>query len=652
MNCTTKTSVRTFVENFFSPSGTLAQRFRGYEYRLQQAELSMAVHDFLEHPSLGIIAAEAPPGVGKTFAVLVPAILRARQEGKRILFLTAGIALQEQLIEKDLPRLATLLGCHCSYGLLKGRGNYACLRRGFSFRDGGYLDVGEGSMAFDIPQWLEETAGGDLAELSLPSTHPLLFKIGAFAEGCLGTSCPFRERCFVTRLYREAQEWDIVVANYHLYFSHILGGKGSFPVPYDWLICDEAHRISDAARNASTISAELAEGQSYFRPRTLQGFESLLMRHGIDATLFKELALHCRECIDRLFGLAETRYHPNEGISERDEELFYKGEEAGAAIDKLLGTIRSLEERFMAGGFENSLDLGEVAGLINWMDEVREFRKSLAWCLKVERFPLWGYWRGAGSFSSAPVHCGGIIKEALESEAPEKIVAISATLSLGGEFSFWSRETGVVPDTSLIVQSPFHFETQMEIDIVDIGVPVTDTSYDSKICRVVEKLCDENGGRTLVLLSSIRLLRCLSAYMRSHEKSYDILVQGDLPQRALLHRFREDELSVLIGSVSFREGVDVPGEGLTQVIIDRIPFPHPFDPLVQARNALEGQKAFGRVTLPNAKMFLRQAVGRLIRSSTDRGRVVLLDGRVTEKKGWKILEDLPPCKCRHLIIKQ
>ena len=222
---------------------------------------------------------------------------------------------------------------------------------------------------------------------------------------------------------------------------------------------------------------------------------------------------------------------------------------------------------------------------------------------------------------------------------------------MNGDFSFWSREMGIQLDKTLVVTSPFDFSKQMELVIVDIGVPVASQGYDERICRAVEKLCDENGGRTLVLLSSLRLLRSLAQWMRKRERPYEVLAQGDFPQKELLKRFREDETSVLIGSVSFREGVDIPGEGLTQVIIDRIPFPHPNDPLIQARNALEEQKTFVKTTLPMVKMFLRQAVGRLIRSTSDRGRAVLLDGRVLDRKEWKILESLPSCKYRRLSIK-
>ncbi|MDR1650052.1 MAG: ATP-dependent DNA helicase, partial [Synergistaceae bacterium] len=251
-----------------------------------------------------------------------------------------------------------------------------------------------------------------------------------------------------------------------------------------------------------------------------------------------------------------------------------------------------------------------------------------------------------------PVVCADIVRDALESEGPEKSILISATLSVAGDFSFWTRETGIMPDKTLVVDSPFDYANRMELLVVDIGMPVGAQGYDDRVCRVVRRLCDENNGRSLVLLSSLRLLRALAGRMRARPSGYEVLVQGDEPQKDLLRRFREVESSVLIGSVSFREGVDVPGEGLTQVIIDRIPFSHPNDPMVHARNALEGRESFVRTALPNAKMFLRQAAGRLLRASTDHGRVALLDSRVLDRRDWKILESLPPCKYRRLAIKE
>jgi ATP-dependent DNA helicase DinG len=628
----------------------LERRLAGYEHRPQQVDFALAVRDFLLDPARSLLAAEAPPGVGKTFAVLIPALLLAEERDSRVLFLTAGIALQEQLIGKDLPKLRSVLGKNFSYGLLKGRGNYLCLRKAVSVQDG-YIPFAESGAPLDFRRWVEETETGDLSELSLPAGHPLLFQAASSARGCLGTACPFRGRCFVTKAFRDAQDWRVVVANYALFFSHILGGKGSFPVSCDWLICDEAHRIPDAARKAAAVEARAEDGASLLRARALAGFEPLFAREGIDAAVFQERAETCRNTLSSLFALAELRYPQGEGITERGEDVLRKGEEFIDALERLLTPLRGLEDRFAAGAFENDSRLGEAAAAVNWSDELKQYGRALLWCLKVENFPNWGYWRGPNELASAPVVCADIVRGALESEDPEKTVMLSATLSLAGDFSFWAREMGVRPDNTFAAASPFDYANQMEIVVVDIGMPVGSPGYDDRICRVIERLCDENEGRSLVLLSSMRLLRSLAGRMRTKTRNYEVLVQGELPQRDLLRLFREIESSVLLGSVSFREGVDVPGESLTQVVIDRIPFSHPNDPLVQARNALEGQRAFMTTVLPSAKMFLRQAVGRLIRSSSDHGRVALLDGRVLTRAEWKILESLPPCKCRRLSVR-
>ncbi|MDR1740403.1 MAG: ATP-dependent DNA helicase [Synergistaceae bacterium] len=635
-------------ERFFAPGGVLERRFRGYTHRPQQVTLARTVDDFLTDSSLFVMAAEAPPGVGKTFAALIPALIRAPAEDKQILFLTATIALQEQLIEKDLPKLRSMIGADFTYGLLKGRGNYVCIRRAASMTN--YLQGKDGA-PIDLRRWVEETETGDLAELALPVGSAALFRVSADAKGCLGTGCPFRNRCFVVRLLREAQDWRVKVANYHLFFSHIMSAKGSFPVAYDWLVCDEAHRIPDAARSAAKIEAANADGAALLAPRAVAAFEPFLAREGIDVPALREHAEACQTTRNAVFELAALRYGRGEGISERDEEVLHKGKEMADKIDALSLVLRRFEDKYSSGGFDEA-SLGEAAAVATWLEQVKEYRSKVLWCLSVDKYPEWGYWMEEHALASAPVVCSEIVSGALEREAPKKVIFMSATLSVAGDFSFWTRETGVAPDKTLVVESPFDYKRQMELIIVNVGVPVVDASYAGRVCRVVERLCDANGGRSLVLLSSMRLVRAVAAKLRSRQRQYGTLVQGDMPPGELLRRFREDETSVLVGSVSFREGVDVPGEGLTQVIIDRIPFPHPHDPIVQARSALEGRRAFMDSTLPNAKIFLRQAVGRLIRGVNDHGKVVLLDGRAADRADWRILESLPECRRRVLRVRE
>ena len=285
-----------------------------------------------------------------------------------------------------------------------------------------------------------------------------------------------------------------------------------------------------------------------------------------------------------------------------------------------------------------------------WAEELRRVRHAMQWCTEVKNYPSWAYWKEGRSLSSAPAAPFAELADSFRSGAPDSVFFMSATLTAGGKWDYWMRETKIEPTRFFIAGSPFDLPAQMEILVVDTGMDVMNPAYDDTVCSVIEKLVESNGGSTLVLLSSLRLLGKAARALRRKERHYTVLVQGELPRSELLRLFREDRTSVLIGSASFREGVDIPGDGLTQVIIDRIPFPHPGDPLVQARNALEGRAAFSRTILPEAKMLLKQAAGRLIRSREDRGRVAIIDGRVLQRRDWNIPAALPQVKYRRLVV--
>ena len=231
------------------------------------------------------------------------------------------------------------------------------------------------------------------------------------------------------------------------------------------------------------------------------------------------------------------------------------------------------------------------------------------------------------------------VREAISSLSGVPVICASATLSAGDGFRFWEKETGISPEEQLALDSPFDLSSQMSIWVVDLGLKVTEGGYDERASRVIEKLCGDNGGRTLVLCSSMRLLRVVSERLKGRPRDFLVLCQGDGPKGELLERFRADATSVLVGCLSFREGIDVPGEGLTQVILDRIPFPHPDDPLVRARRDLEGKESFIGSTLPMSRLLLRQAFGRLIRKKTDSGKAVLMDSRALTRPDWQILRD-------------
>lgn len=635
------------MDELFGPSGLFAGRFPGFEYRQQQVELAEQVQATLSGAPGSTLAAEAPPGVGKTFALLAPAMLWAAERGKTILVLTGGIPLQEQLIHKDLPALESILGLGLSYGLLKGRGNYVCLLRaeettGAAGAESGYLSYGDGGEASrQVEAWIRRTTTGDLSELSLPPNSPAVLRIAASSRTCLGFRCPLRDACFAQKVLKDAQGWSVVVANYHLFFSYILGSGNPFPLSYDLLICDEAHRIPDAARSSMTVTASRDDLIRLLRSRVfLTDDSSSAVRETNEER--NAVAAEIRQEAVRFYELLEVKCpQAKAACTSRNEELWHQQQIVSEKIRTLLDMVAP-----ETGGEGEEKD-GAAA---IWAEELERARTALEWCASVGQYPEWAYWKDGPSLSSAPVVSSDEAAQCLQSGAAEKSLFVSATLTLGGTWDYWMRESGIRPTAFFIGGTPFDLEAQMEIVVVDTGLSVTAKEYDGTICRVVEKLTEANGGRTLVLASSHRLLNKLRETFRRKKRPYAVLVQGDLPRTELLELFRKDETSVLIGSASFREGVDVPGDGLTQVIIDRIPFPHPGDPLVQARTTLEGQAAFCRSTLPEAKMVLKQAAGRLIRSKTDSGRVVIVDGRVLDRKDWNIPGVLPTVRYRRLLV--
>lgn len=634
------------MEDFFGPEGRLKDFFPKFEHRRGQADLAEEVRKTLLNEAGECMAAEAPPGVGKTFALLIPAMLAAAGEGKKILFLTAGIPLQEQLIKKDLPDLNKILGLSLPFGLLKGKGNYACLLRveEAGLNRGEYLAFGDGGAAsMAIAQWLKATATGDLSEVSLAPDNPALLRVSASSRSCLGAKCPFKDRCFSRQALKEAQNWSVTVANYHLYFSYLLGVQTPFPVRADILICDEAHRIAEAARSSMAVSVGAEDFAGLLRHRVITEGAHHLER-GSGAGKIAALSGEIREESARFFNLLESKTAGKKAlITEPSEELMRQQQIVSDKVFDLLKIFAPLTEEL-----EQPDPLQAAASV--WAQDLRRARSALEWCSEVKEYPSWAYWREGKGLASAPAAPFEELAGCFNSPAFESRFFVSATLTVGKKWDYWLRETGVEPNRFFVADSPFDLPSQMEIVVVDTGMDVMNPRYDDTVCAVIEKLVEANGGSTLVLLSSMRLLGKAAQILRGKVRDYAVLVQGELPRSELLQKFREDKKSVLVGSASFREGVDVPGEGLTQVIIDRIPFSHPGDPIVAARNALEGRAAFSRTALPEAKMVLKQAAGRLIRSGDDRGRVVIIDGRVLRRKDWNIPAALPPVKYRRLII--
>jgi ATP-dependent DNA helicase DinG len=632
------------MKDIFSAKGLLSQRFSGFEHRPQQEILAERVMNCLENGDGGVLLAEAPTGTGKTHALLVPALYWCLEDDRKVLFLTSGIPLQEQIVKRDLPDLCDCLGVKgLTFGLIKGKANYLCRLRGKEISERELLAHLEPDLMLELVAWMEKTETGDFSELALPPGHPVISALSAASEACRGNGCPFRESCFLRRVVQQAQEWNIIVANYHLFFSYCASTGRGFPVPYDAILCDEAHRLTEAARSAAAMRAT---GEEWVRTMDFA-----------KTRVFPRMDWISDNDRQKLILLADEVKKESERLFHRWKKEVPQGEiftDESAPPDNP-GTLLGLAEEILkAAGTppeKNGADDRESVALLHqWRDSVGTISHTTGWCARVDRYPLWAYWWDGRGINSSPTFCGDLIGDWFFARPLEALVAVSATMAIGDDFSFWEQETGLASTERLILDSPFDLEEQMTIWVIDLGLSVTDEGYDDLVARIAEKLCDDNDGSTLVLLSSLRLLRAVSERLRSKEHPYRVLEQGELPRGELLRLFRQDLSSVLVGSVSFREGIDVPGEGLTQVIIDRIPFPHPADPVLVTRKALEGPGMFYENVLPRAKLLLKQAAGRLIRSKSDRGRVVILDGRVLSKRGWRITDALPGVKYKRVEV--
>ncbi len=642
------------MEDFFGPEGILNAHLPNFEYRRQQRELAEKIENFLQSDRR-LLAAEAPTGVGKTYAMLVPAMRWAVANNSTVLVLTSGITLQEQLIYKDIPALLDVLGLDLPYGLLKGRGNYACIRKAREIGAEGFLDFGgdKGQASRDISGWLYATETGDLSELSLGDTHPARERIASSYLTCLGPYCPHHERCFYNKVMRSLSHWRVIVANYHVYFSYVLGQRKPFPAPFGLLICDEAHKMEDAARAVTQVGVDARDWQRLLRraPRLDKVEASLLRSVDCPADRFAEEVADLSRVSESVFDQLAARLPDGKSFTAYPPELKNDTAELLVKCDRIIGHLDELQEA-AAGGGRDANALQDDGRIAVWNGELTAFRDSLRWCCDTQNYPEWAYWREGGSLKSSCVNGSDLIPPAFDGDEI-KVIALSATMTVDRSFEYWANETGLAPDETAVLDSPFNLPSLMEIDVVDLGLQVMSPGYADAVARVCRKYARENGGATLVLLSSRRLLTAVSAYlkMNAEKDRLNILVQGDLPRTELLELFKENERSVLVGMASFREGIDVPGEALTQVIIDRIPFPHPDDPVGEARAKLEGRENFVKVVLPGAKMQLRQAAGRLIRTGADRGRVVILDGRIVTRPDWKILNSLPavPVKKYRLV---
>jgi ATP-dependent DNA helicase DinG len=617
---------------FFGRDGQLARVLPGYEERPAQQRLSEAVADVLEGG--GLLLAEAGTGTGKTLAYLLPAV----ELGRRVVVSTGTKNLQEQLVSKDIPLLARALGRDIAVAVMKGRGNYLCLLRHASFAKGGTVRQPEEVPLFrSVEAWAAETETGDRAEIAdLPDSVEFWREISATSETCIGQTCSLYDACWVTRMRQRALEADLVVVNHHLLCADLAVKEDSYGQvipPYDTVILDEAHLVEDVATQYFGVQVS-----SYRVEELVRDVESALKEAQLDAREVRSEVASVRLRAERLFRLLSrgpaTRLAPN-WITTRATE------EALALLQRLEGLRTALlaipdRPETISGLAGRTLTLAaELAFLFKAEDD------SHVYFIET---------RGRGVFLRAmPIDVSERLKELLFDNARAAVLT-SATLAVDGGFTFVKDRLGLEATDELLLPSPFFFEEQAILYVPRHGPEPSSPAFVENAAEQIVRLLQISQGRAFVLFTSYANMNAVAERIAG-EIDFPLFIQGEAPKGALLDTFRQTPHAVLLATASFWQGVDVVGEQLSCVIIDKLPFASPGDPVVAARiDRLRhrGANAFGDYQVPVAVLTLKQGLGRLIRSTSDTGILAVLDSRLVRRAyGRRFLESLPPARLVH-----
>jgi ATP-dependent DNA helicase DinG len=635
------------VRRVFASEGALASVLDGFQPRLSQQQMAEAVARVVTHG--GVLLAEAGTGTGKTLAYLVPAIL----SGRKVLVSTGTRNLQQQLIDKDVPLLQQALGPFRAT-CMKGRGNYLCLHRFEQAlhderpRD----DDARVAMAL-IEHWAPRTQTGDRAELAdLPEDLPFWHGIAATTDNCLGSECPRYNDCFVTRMRQEAADADVVIVNHHLLCADAAIRRHSFGevIPECQVgIVDEAHQLEDVATQYFGVTVSNYRVEQLFTDAAAIRTSPLFVPHEdaqAVARAIEGLASSSRAFfLDLQTRRPGVRQSPEPGATLLDERLRVTGETlaeaAGESGLQLIDALTALEEALalLKDAPEDLRAIGKRAG------EIRDDARFLLRAREEEEYVYFLEIRGRHvALRAAPIDVSHIIRDVLVDRLPS-LVLTSATLSIGGSFGYVRARLGIGEALEVRVASEFDYRTQALVYLPRRMPDPRTREYGAAFAEEAIRLLTASEGRAFLLFTSYAALRDAHARL-STRLPYPMFVQGTVPRGVLIEQFRRTPNAVLFGTSSFWQGVDVIGEALSCVIIDRIPFASPGDPVVAARiEALQrrGIDAFAGFQVPLAILTLLQGVGRLIRHHEDRGVIALLDPRLQSMGyGRRFLNALPP----------
>jgi ATP-dependent DNA helicase DinG len=612
-----------FIDDIFGPDGPLARQLPDFRPRGSQLRMAESVADALAARSTLIV--EAGTGTGKTFAYLVPALL----SGRRVLISTGTRTLQDQLYAKDVPLVAGALGSPVRIALLKGRSNYLCRYRA---ERSGAQRVIEGTaprdgMAARIERWAAVTATGDLAEVpGLTDGHPLWPQVTSTRDNCLGQRCSEYARCHLVAARREAQEADLVIVNHHLLLADLAlkeDGFGDLLGTADAVILDEAHQLPDLATQffGVTVSSRQLEN-------LLAEARAALLGVGASLAVLGESARKVESAIGATLGVL-----PRGGARRRWED---SGADLESFVLGLAAALRELGTSLEAGSRE-----AVVAQVATRAGEVAASLERIALCGEAEGARTVEATGRSFTLGLLPFDIAERFA-ALVTARPTAWVFTSATLSVGADFSHFATRLGMQTAQTVHIPSPFDYENQAMLYLPE-GMPEpSDPGY---VAAVVEKslpLIESADGGAFLLFTSHRALAAAAALLRERWAGLidvPLLVQGEGPREQLLREFRENGHALLLGTASFWEGVDVKGEALRLVIIEKLPFASPDDPLVKARIdhlRRSGGNPFRDYQLPEAVLALKQGFGRLIRSEEDRGVIAICDPRLLGKSYGRV----------------
>jgi ATP-dependent DNA helicase DinG len=631
----------------FGPDGLIARAHPEYEYRPGQVDMARAVMRAFEEKRHLIV--EAGTGTGKTLAYLVPAVAAALGGNGRVIVSTGTKNLQEQLMEKDIPFLQSVLPKPFAATYMKGRSNYLCLNRLARAQSAPVLEgLDEVDYFEEVSQWSRETEIGDRAELStLPESLSFWRHIDARSESCLGQKCPDYDACFITRMRGRAQEADIVVVNHHLFFADLSlrnGNYGSVLPDYTAVILDEAHLIEEVASEYFGAQVSNYQIDDLVRDLGMLTIEDA----GVDQELTHSVARMSRFADNFFMGFRDGR--GEDGRYPIIPGTFARRTSSGEMEATPLGELYMAVQGAIART-ETTLDAlkekePDVENLIRRLREIR-FELEFIVTGTDKKFVYWLERRNRGVFLRAsPIDVAGLLQDKLFEEVPT-VVLTSATLSSGGNFAFIRDRLGLDTADDLIASSSFDYESQAILYLPARMPDPRDRNWGLAAADEVIRILNATEGRAFVLSTSLAGMQSLFENVWA-EIDYPCLVQGSASKSQLLKKFRETPNAVLFATSSFWQGVDVRGEQLSCVIIDKLPFAVPTDPIVGARQRYiedSGGSSFYEYSVPQAIIALKQGLGRLIRSTTDRGVLAILDPRLrTKGYGRTFLQSLPPCR--------